>query len=135
MARQPKRSGALVLRLIVGLALVAAPLLAAPPAPTPHPTMILQVGNTSITTFAYSPDSEALAIGSGSRWSGPPAVNLWDVASGQSRAWLEPGPPNRSGAVPSLAFSSDSRTLATGGWGCCSDCDYCVPGPVQLWDA
>ena len=36
MARQPKRSGALVLRLIVGLALVAAPLLAAPPAPTPR---------------------------------------------------------------------------------------------------
>ena len=55
MVQRLKSIDAVALRMIVGLALLlAAPLLAAPPAPTPHPTMVLQVGHSAvITAFAY----------------------------------------------------------------------------------
>jgi WD40 repeat protein len=88
--------------------LLAAPLLAAPPAPAPHPTMVLL---DWWGAPAYSPDGKTLAIeGAGGVW-------LWDTASGQAKTIL-------TGAFGPL-FSPDSRTLATG---------HGIYDTVQLWD-
>src|SRR5947209_7085364 len=101
--------------------LLAAPLLADPPAPAPHPTMVLQVGSSGdITKLAYSPDGQTLAIEGG----GDHGVWLWDVASGQLKAILPTGPPTGAagffnGLAGNFAFSPDGKILATNG---------------QLWD-
>ena len=65
--------------------------------------MALQVGHSwGIVTFAYSHDGQTLATGGD-------GVRLWDTASGQLKA----NPP--VGYVRTLAFSPDSKTLATAG--------------------
>jgi WD40 repeat protein len=52
---------------------------------------------------AYSPDGKTLAVGL--EWGGA-GLRLWDVASGKVKAFLQEG-------VGALAFSPDSRVLAT----------------------
>src|SRR5436190_334098 len=67
--------GPLVLCLLA--LLLAAPLRAAPLAPPPHPTMVLQVGHSAgITTLAYSPDGRTLVTAGADE-----KARLWDVPS------------------------------------------------------
>jgi WD40 repeat protein len=102
--------------------LLTAPLLAAPPAPTPRPTMVLQVGpNGGITAIALSPDGHTLATSDGVK------IRLWDLASGQLKMTL-PGPPSVVAGV--LEFSPDGRSLATAA----SPNVTRPPWTVQLWD-
>ena len=77
--------------------------------------------------FAYSPDGKTIASTS---WDKPermrgrsiPAVEVWDVATGEDKAILI-GHPWR---VNSIAYSPDGETIATGGWH--------RDNTVRLWD-
>lgn len=78
--------------------------------------------------FAYSPDGKTIASTSwdkSERMRGrrTPALEVWDVATGEDKAILI-GHPWR---VNSIAYSSDGETIATGGW----DHD----NTVRLWNA
>ena len=61
-----------------------------------------------LRAFAASPDGKWIA---GSRAAEESALALWDAAAGRRAALLE----GQSGPVTALAFSADSRLLATGG--------------------
>ncbi len=67
-----------------------------------------------LSSFAFSPDGSTLATVSGSRGS----VTTWDARTGRLQDSFSVG-----GAVASLAFSPDARTLAVSG-----------ARGVQLWD-
>jgi hypothetical protein len=71
----------------------------------------LEVGNSSATAMAISPDGRALAVVCGQRGSEERKVVLWELASGHARAEYT----GHRGDILALAFSPDGRTLATGG--------------------
>ena len=60
--------------------------------------------------LAYAPDGLTLASGSGGP-AEPGALVLWDLAAGRPRLWLE-----QPLGVRAVAFSSDGKKVATGGW-------------------
>jgi WD40 repeat protein len=71
----------------------------------------------STHSLAFSPDGKLLASGS---HSGPGALRLWEVATGNQLAAL----PQDKESVWSLAFTPDGATLASGGY----------DGAITLWD-
>jgi WD40 repeat protein len=79
-----------------------------------------------VTSLAFSPDGKTLASGTGSQ-----TVILWDIAThkplsplGEGRDNTFTGSTGQNGAVSSVAFSPDGKTVASG-----SD-DY----TIYLWD-
>jgi WD40 repeat protein len=87
----------------------------------------LPVNEGGVSRVAFSPDGETLAAGytgvrAGNRLSGVSGVVLWDAAA-QSR-FVDDPLPMEEGAVSSVAFSPDGKTLAAGYGG----------GGVMLWD-
>ncbi|MCG9130536.1 PD40 domain-containing protein [Candidatus Poribacteria bacterium] len=78
--------------------------------------------------FAYSPDGKTIASTS---WDKPermrgrsiPAVEIWDVATGEDKAILI----GHLWRVNSIAYSPDGETIATGGWE--------RDNTVRLWNA
>ena len=77
-----------------------------------------------IIRLAFSPDGKTLATASQRTAEDGGTAKLWDVATGQERATLEP----RLGAIWTSAFSPDGRTFATGGG------TWNEIGGVKLWD-
>ncbi|MFF4036121.1 helix-turn-helix domain-containing protein [Streptomyces sviceus] len=83
-------------------------------AATGHTQRTIKLSGQTLSAFAFSPDGGTLATASGSRGS----VMMWDTRTGRLQNSFSVG-----GAVASLAFSPDARTLAaTRATG------------VQLWD-
>ncbi|MFE6187678.1 trypsin-like peptidase domain-containing protein [Streptomyces sp. NPDC056465] len=72
--------------------------------------------------LALSPDGRTLALDASDPGSDDFAVRLWDVASGEQRGELLTG---EEGAVMSMAFSPDGKTLASGDFN----------DTIRLWDA
>ncbi|MFF1724543.1 nSTAND1 domain-containing NTPase [Streptomyces sviceus] len=83
-------------------------------AATARSQRIIKLSTQSLSAFAFSPDGHTLATVSGGRGS----VRIWDARTGRLRDSFSAG-----GAVASLAFSPDARTLAASG-----------ASGVQLWD-
>jgi WD40 repeat protein len=87
-------------------------------------TLLKRESDSSITALALSPDGWTLAAAGYND-----EIRLWDIAHEkqiQRLPWVR-GPqecPWVRGPVMTLAFSSDGRTLAAGGWG----------NTVRLWD-
>ena len=79
-------------------------------------------------TFAYAPDGKTIASIS---WDKParirgrsiPAVEVWDVATGEDKAIRI----EHTKRVNSIAYSPDGETIATGGWH--------LDNTVRLWNA
>jgi hypothetical protein len=68
-------------------------------------------GHTAeVYSVAYSPDGKVVTSGTG--WSGPNEIKLWDVATGTELATLE----GHTDVVCTLAYSPDGKTLASGSW-------------------
>jgi WD40 repeat protein len=84
---------------------------------TGEPRAVLVLGDSSISTLAWSPDGRTLAT---IAWKERPrvfyeadtAVYLWDPAAGKARARLTPP----AGAIWKMAWSPDGKTLATAAW-------------------
>jgi hypothetical protein len=70
----------------------------------------LNIPNLLNTSLAMSSDGKTVATGSGE--AGDSSILLWDTVTGQRRARLQG---HASGAITTLAFSPDSRFLASGG--------------------
>ena len=85
---------------------------------------VLDLGNTSVGSLAYSPDGTWAVSGSGgplfiaSR--GGASVNVWDVSTGQRRTTLPGSPEN----ILSVAVSPDGKMVAAG----------CSAGLVLVWN-
>lgn len=68
--------------------------------------------------MAFTPDGKTLVTGGGNCHARPESgqqaveLNLWDVASGEHKAWF----PGDLPGILSLAISPDGKTLATGSW-------------------
>jgi WD40 repeat protein len=104
----PGRSGGLrhrSLRCVLWSLAVAVPLTAAQPA-QPRPELVLQSGHAhGLKTLAVSPDGRLIASADG----GDGTVKLWEILTGLQVRTLY-----AASAVRSLAFSADSRLLASG---------------------
>jgi WD40 repeat protein len=70
----------------------------------------------SVSSVAYSPDSQRLASGSADK-----TIKIWDAASGQCLQTLQ----GHSGSVWSVAFSPDGQRLASGS----------ADKTIKIWDA
>jgi WD40 repeat protein/serine/threonine protein kinase len=86
---------------------------------------VLDLGNTSVNTLAYSTDGTWVVAGSGSQVFGggstaEPTVDLWDVETGKRRKAL----PGAKGIVIDVAVSPDGKKVAAG----------CSAGLVMVWD-
>jgi WD40 repeat protein len=88
------------------------------PAGKPRGPALEHVAN--VYALAFTPDGKLLAAGGDKLGEDPPAVTVWDVATGQKHATLK-GP---EAPVKTLAFSPDGKLLASGGW------DH----TTRLWD-
>ncbi len=76
-------------------------------------------GSGNIVRTVYSPDGSTLAAGDGG-WTDEFPVRLWDPATGELRQNLQ----GHTKDVGGLAFTSDSRVLASGDWS----------GITKLWE-
>ncbi len=71
----------------------------------------LRGAKKAVTALAFAPDGKALA----SSCDGDPTVSFWDVASSRLAATLTLPDPVPGEGVACLAFTSDGKTLYTGG--------------------
>ena len=77
----------------------------------------LKGNEDGVLTVAFSPDGKTVAAGHNSASDG--RIKIWDVATGENIATLQP-----AGTVCSIAFSKDGKTLASGN----------ARNSIQLWD-
>src|SRR5262249_40137410 len=81
----------------------------------------IPVDNEAMVPFlVLSPDGHCAAVADGH-----PSLRVWNMVTGMPRCTLQGFDANLPGQGESLAFSSDSSTLAT----------YNMNGRVDLWDA